>query len=105
MNRRYPAPVSDGWAETADLLKQLAALVERQPSDDDPLLDLAYVPRSALGPEHRWEVNVNLGPEAETGYWLGATPQDALRVALDDLTEYVQDPESFLKRAVSEDGA
>ncbi len=102
--RRYLALVSIDWVQTADLLERLAALVERQPNEDDPLLDLAYVPRSALGPEHRWEVNLNLGAEAETGYWLGSTPQDALRAALDDLTAYLQDPAAFLRAAAEQGG-
>lgn len=96
--------MSIDWVQTADLLERLAALVERQPSEDDPLLDLAYVPRSPLGPEHRWEVNLNLGPEAETGYWLGPTPQEALQAALDDLRKYLQDPAAFLRTAAGQGG-
>jgi hypothetical protein len=78
--------VANDWAQTAELLERLAALVEQQPNDDDPLLDLAYVPRSPLGSEHRWEVNLALGPDADVGYWTGPTPQAALSAALEELT-------------------
>jgi hypothetical protein len=94
--------VANDWAQTADLLERLAALVEQQPNGDDPLLDLTYVPRSALGSEHRWEVNLNLGPEADVGYWTGPTPQEALRAALEELTEYLGDPAAFMRAAAKQ---
>lgn len=97
-SRRYGQRMGDedDWTETARLLSELAMRTEQQPQDDDPLLDLAYVPRSPLGAEHRWEVNLNLGPEAETCYWTGPTPQEVLRTALEDLTEYLAAPSAFL---------
>lgn len=95
-------PVANDWKQVADLLERLAVLVEQQPSEDDPLLDLAYVPRSALGMQHRWEANLNLGPEAEMGYWTAPTPQEALRAALVDLMEYLKDPPAFLRAAAEQ---
>lgn len=95
--------MGNDWVDAAALLERLAALVEQQPDEDDPLLHLAYVPRSALGHMHRWEVDLNLGPEPVTGYWLGATPQEALRAALEDLTQYLADPAAFLSAAAERD--
>lgn len=89
---------------TDALLAELARLAERQPQDDEPVLTLSYVARSDLGADHRWEVNLNIGPNLQPAYWTGPLPQTVLREAIRDMTEYLADVPGFLRRLNEQSG-